>query len=251
MFEMDLAFFALAIPAVIFAGMSKGGFGSGAAFAASPILAMVLPPQVAVGVMLPLLMLADVTALGPYWKQWHWPSAWRIMLGAVPGVMLGALIFHAADPDVFKLLIGMVAVGFVAWQMALKYRLMRFRARPFPTYGGYIAGIVAGFTSFISHAGGPPVAVYMLSQNISKTAYQATTVLVFWVINLLKFIPYIYLGFFSVETWKADLYLAPFMVVGVLLGVKAHRVMPERWFFGLAYALLLMTGTKLIWDALT
>ncbi|MBV1868341.1 MAG: TSUP family transporter, partial [Marinosulfonomonas sp.] len=71
----DFMFFAMAIPAVIFAGISKGGFGSGAAFAATPLLAMVLEPAVAVGMMLPLLMLMDVGALRPYWKKWDWASA--------------------------------------------------------------------------------------------------------------------------------------------------------------------------------
>jgi len=248
---MDATFFALAIPAVIFAGVSKGGFGSGAAFAATPILALILPPHLAVGVMLPLLMLADVTTLGPYWKLWDGRAAKLLILGALPGVALGALLFKAADPDVFRLLIGLVALGFVAWQMLLKLRLLRLRGRPFSASGGLVAGSVAGFTSFISHAGGPPVAVYLLAEGLGKTGYQATTVIVFWAINILKFLPYAYLGFFTWETAKADLFLAPFMVLGALLGVKAHRMMPERLFFGVTYVLLTLTGAKLVWDALS
>ena len=58
--ELDTTFFALAVPAVLFAGISKGGFGSGAAFAATPILALILEPAQAVGLMLPLLMLMDI-----------------------------------------------------------------------------------------------------------------------------------------------------------------------------------------------
>jgi uncharacterized membrane protein YfcA len=65
MLEFDFTFFAIAIPAVLFAGVSKGGFGAGASFAATPILALVLPPEMALGILLPLLMLADVTTLGP------------------------------------------------------------------------------------------------------------------------------------------------------------------------------------------
>ena len=65
----DFSFFAVAIPAVIFAGISKGGFGSGAAFAASSILALVLTPGEALGLMLPLLMLIDFATLRPYWRK--------------------------------------------------------------------------------------------------------------------------------------------------------------------------------------
>ena len=63
---MDFAFFAIAGAAVTFAGISKGGFGSGAAFAAAAILALVVEPAMALGIMLPLLMLIDFATLKPY-----------------------------------------------------------------------------------------------------------------------------------------------------------------------------------------
>lgn len=248
---MDLTFFALAIPAVIFAGVSKAGFGSGAAFAATPILALILPPSLALGVMLPLLMLVDVTTLKPYWGEWHWPAARLLLAGAVPGVAIGAALYKAADPDVFRLLIGLVSLSFVAYRLSIRMRLFRFRARPFSRGAGLFAGMVAGFTSFVSHAGGPPVAVYLLAEGLGKTTFQATTVLLFWVINALKFVPYAFLGIFTVETFRADLYLAPFAVIGAFLGVKAHRMVPEKLFFAITYVLLTLTGSKLIWDALT
>jgi uncharacterized protein len=116
---------------------------------------------------------------------------------------------------------------------------------------GMLAGMAAGFTSFISHAGGPPAAVYLLSKPLSKTAYQGTTVLVFWAINLMKFIPYFALGIFSKETALANVFLAPVAFAGVYLGVYAHRLLPERIFFGVTYVFLVCTGTKLIVDALS
>lgn len=249
--EIDLTFFAIAIPAVIFAGISKGGFGSGAAFAATPLLALILEPGQAVGLMLPLLMLMDVTALKPYWKKWDGFAASTLILGAVPGVALGALFYHLADPDIFRLLIGAVAIGFVAFQMARKAGLLRPAKRPMGRPGGLIAGTVGGFTSFVSHAGGPPAAVFLLSRGLSKTTFQATTVLTFWAINLMKFVPYAFLGIFSWQSFKADLYLIPAAVFGVWLGVKLHDIIPERLYFAITYSLLVLTGGKLIWDALT
>ena len=128
---------------------------------------------------------------------------------------------------------------------------MRGFANRLPPSAGLTAGLVAGFTSFVSHAGGPPAAVYLLSQRLSKTEFQASTVLVFWVINVAKFIPYAFLGLFTWHTALADLLLAPFAILGAWLGVRAHWMMSERLFFGIAYVLLTLTGTKLIWDALT
>ena len=89
MLTIDLAFLAIAAPAVVFAGISKGGFGSGAAFAAASILALVVPPGLALGVMLPLLMLMDVASLRPYWRKWRWHESRLLILGGVPGGCAG------------------------------------------------------------------------------------------------------------------------------------------------------------------
>jgi uncharacterized protein len=248
--ELDAAFFALAIPAVMLAGISKGGFGSGAAFVATPLLALVIPPGDAIGLMLPLLMLADVAALGPYWGKWNRRDARLLILGSVPGILVGAVLYRIAPADTFRALLGVIALGFVAYQVIRARRKIPVVARVLAARWALLAGLVSGFTSFISHAGGPPVAVYLLAEGTSKTTYQATTVLVFWAVNLMKVVPYAVLGIFTLTSLKADLMLAPFLLLGVFIGVKAHHVLPERIFFAITYALLTVTGAKLIWDAL-
>lgn len=251
MLTLDLAFFLVAGPAVIFAGISKGGFGSGASFASASILALVVEPGLALGVMLPLLMLIDVSTLRPYWRKWNTQAAVLLIAGAVPGVALGALLYKVAEPDVFRVLIGAISIGFVVWQIASKRGYIRAAGHVLSPAAGGFAGLVAGFTSFVSHAGGPPAAVYLLSKKLGKTEYQATTVLVFWIVNIAKFIPYAFLGMFTLQTGVANLVLAPFAVLGAWLGVKAHRLVPEHAFFTLTYVLLTVTGCKLIWDGLT
>ncbi|PJE35576.1 hypothetical protein CVM52_16460 [Pseudooceanicola lipolyticus] len=251
MLEMNASFFAVTGAAVLFAGVSKGGFGSGAAFASSAILALFLPPGLALGIMLPLLMLIDLATLGPYWKTWHWPTARLLVLGAVPGVVLGAAIYRLAPPDLIRLLIGTIALSFVSWQVAQRSGWIKLRAQKLPAGAGVGAGAVAGFTSFVSHAGGPPVAVFLLSQRLEKTQFQGTTVLVFWAINACKFVPYAFLGLFTKQTALVDIALAPFALLGTWLGVLAHRWVSERLFFSLTYVMLTLAGLKLIWEGLT
>lgn len=247
----DTFFFAMAIPAVILAGMSKGGFGASVAFAATPLLALILEPGQAVGLMLPLLMVMDVTALKVYWRKWDWSVAFPLIIGALPGIALGGLLYKIANPDVFRFLIGTVAIGFVLYQIARSKRWLRTAERKLGKGYGVFWGGVTGFTSFISHAGGPPAAVYMLSQGLDKTTYQATSVIVFWAVNLLKFIPYFMVGIFSKDTFTADLYLVPAAIAGVMIGAWLHRRMSDRFFFAITYTFLMITGAKLIWDALT
>lgn len=247
----DPIFYLVAVPAVIFAGVSKGGFGSGAAFAATPLLALIVEPGIALGIMLPLLMLSDITALRSYWGRWSWPDARLMLIGGVPGVILGTVLWSIAPADLFRVLIGVISLAFVAWQVFGRRFFRPVTLGAPETRVGVFVGVVAGFTSFVSHAGGPPVAVYLISRGLSKTAYQATTVLLFWAVNIAKAVPYTVLGIFTLETLTVDLVLAPFVIFGTWIGIKAHALVSERLFFGLTYAMLIGAGGKLLWDGLT
>lgn len=247
--EFTAAFFALTVPAVFFAGVSKGGFGSGAAFAATPFLALALPADVAVGLMLPLLMVMDVTGIRPYWRRWSWRDARALMGWSVPGIAAGFLLFHWADPDLVKGAIGTIAILFVVFMVARDRGWVAAAPRPFSPVSAGIAGFATGFTSFVSHAGGPPAAMHLLARDLDKTAYQATTMLVFWWVNLVKLPPFLTLGLVTRETLLAGLVLAPVAILGTLAGVWAHRRIPDRPFFLLIYGFLAVTGGKLLWDA--
>ena len=186
--------FALMGGAVLFAGISKSGFGSKVDFIGVVILAGLMDPGKAIGVMLPLLMVMDLSNLRAYWGKWSRSDALTLILGGIPGVMLGALFFTQVNQQVLQFLIGLISLLFLSWFCASRLSTVLSRMGPFSRGFGGLAGFVAGFTSFVSHAGGPAAAVYLLSKNMSKTEYQATTVLVFWVINILKGGLYVGLG---------------------------------------------------------
>lgn len=245
------SFILLAGAATIFAGISKGGFGSGAAFVSSALLALVIPPGQALALMLPLLMVMDIASLKPYWRKWDWPRSRLLILSGVPGVFLGVLFFQAVDDDALRILIGVISIGFVVWQIAWKIGSRLKFQRSLGVVGGSIAGVLAGFSSFVSHAGGPPAAVYLLSNGMSKTQYQASTVLVFWVINIAKFVPYAWLGLITVNGLWANLFLVPVALLGTWIGVRLHYVISDAHFFFVTYVLLVFTGTNLIWGGLT
>ena len=247
--EPSAAFFLIAIPAVLFAGISKGGFGSAAAFAATPFLALILEPTQAVALMLPLLIVMDFASLPPYWRKWDNKAALLLILGGLPGALLGAALIRTANPDAFRFLIGAIALGFVAFQFG-KARGWLTARRPISNPVGVLFAVGAGFTSFISHAGGPVAAIYLLSKKLTKLEYQATTVVVFWASNLIKIGFYFWLGLVTWDILEASLYLAPVAIAGTYLGVYLHRIVPDGLFFLLVYLFLTLAGAKLILDAL-
>ncbi|MBQ4808405.1 sulfite exporter TauE/SafE family protein [Phaeobacter sp. HS012] len=249
--EITVMFFLVAVLAITFAGVSKAGFGSGAAFASSSILALIVQPGAALAFMLPLLMLIDAVSLRPYWRRWRLRESLLLILGGLPGVALGAAFYKSVDADAMRVLIGAISVAFVAWQLSGRLRVRLVKPRERADVTGVVAGVVAGFTSFVSHAGGPPAAVYLLGRSMSKTEYQASTVLVFGILNAAKFVPYAMLGMVTPASLTLDLMLAPFALLGAWIGVRLHHRVSEPVFFGLTYVLLVTTGTKLIWDGLT
>lgn len=251
MLTLDAVFFAFAVPATVFAGISKGGFGSGASFASAVILAVILEPTVALGVMLPLLLLIDLASLRPYWGQWSAPESKLLILTSVPGVVLGVLFLSWANADVLRVMIGTVALLFIVWLAVSRRGWISEPRAGMPAWVGAMCGCAAGFTSFVSHAGGPLAAVYLLGRGLDKTAYQATSVIVFFAINVAKFGIYGAIGLFTPDTLWAGVYLAPAALIGTWIGVRAHRIVSEAVFFGLTYALLAVTGAKLVLDGLT
>lgn len=249
--DMTLSSFAIAAAAVIFAGISKGGFGNGAGFAVTPLLALVLGPSEAIALMLPLLMIMDAAALKAWWGKWDRHAATIMILGGAIGVAIGAVVFSMISPGLMRLLMGIVALIFVAVQVAQRAFGLQLRRKAASDREGLFWGAMSGLTSFISHAGGPPAAVYLLSRSLSKGMYQATSVLSFAVINAMKFVCYVALGFFGKTTAVTVLELAPAAVIGVVIGVWGHSKVPEKPFFAAIYIMLTVTGIRLVWGELT
>jgi uncharacterized membrane protein YfcA len=195
-------------------------------------------------------MLIDTVSLPAYWKRWKTTDAWLLVLGSVPGIALGAALYKLANEDVIRLLTGVLCLGFVGVQVWQSLTASIAGRAKLPRWYGYLAGAVAGFTSFISHAGGPVAAIYLLRQGHDKNTYQATTVIAFWAMNLMKCALYAWLGMLGLENLAVDLVLAPFAILGTFLGIRAHYWLPQAVFFYITYGLLILTGTKLIQDAI-
>ncbi|MDX1581839.1 MAG: sulfite exporter TauE/SafE family protein, partial [Alphaproteobacteria bacterium] len=112
-------------------------------------------------------------------------------------------------------------------------------------------GAVAGFTTFIAHAGAPPFSVYMLPQKLHRTLFQATSALFFATVNLVKLGPYAQLGLLNGGNLWTSLALAPLVPVGMVLGIWLHKKVSDALFVGIIYAALLFLGVKLTWDGVS
>jgi uncharacterized membrane protein YfcA len=249
--EFPLAFYPVAVLAILLTGVAKAGFGGGSGGIAVPLMSIFIAPPEAAGIMLPILCAMDVFGAYAYRGRWSTAHLRALLPGALIGIAIGALAFGALPVRAIRLLIGVIAIAFTLNQwFALTARFVAAHSRPGPIAGAFW-GAVSGFTSTLAHAGGPPFAVYMLAQRIDKTLLVATSVGFFLMVNYAKLVPYALLGQLNVSNLTASLVFAPLAPLGIALGVWLHRHLSERLFYRVSYALLFATGVKLTWDALT
>lgn len=244
----DPWFYVAAVPAVFLFGISKGGFGGGLGVAAVPLMALVVSPIQAAAILLPILCVMDLVALWKFRGKWLWPELNILLPASLFGIGVGTLLFEYMSAAVVRLVVGLVAVGFTVHHWLGNRNASAKTQSYFPRSYGAVGGSVAGFTSFVAHAGGPPISMYLLRRPLDRTDFAATSILFFAVVNYVKLIPYGWLGQLSADNLATSAALMVLAPIGVLTGAWLHARVTERFFFVLVHALLFIVGLKLIYD---
>lgn len=245
---LDPLFYALAVPAVLLAGISKGGFAGGLGMLAVPLMALVISPMQAAGIMLPILCVMDITGFRIWADRCDRGLLLRLLPGALIGILLGSLSFHFVSEAMLKLMVGGLALAFTLnhWFKGLLRSPLRL-----PDAGSAtLWSGLSGYTSFMAHAGGPPIMIYLLPRGLDRAVLVGTATIYFAVVNYAKLLPYALLGELDVRNLSTSLVLAPLAVVGVKLGAWLHERMNPQAFFRVMYGFLFLTGLKLCWDGL-
>jgi uncharacterized membrane protein YfcA len=243
-------FFALAVPAVILLGLSKGGF-AGMGALSLPIMALAISPVRAAAILLPILIVQDVVSLWAFRKSWDgYVLAWTLP-GAAIGIGLGYLFAAQVSADAVLGLVGAISLLFGGYRLRVERGgVLRASSRS-PGWVGALCGVASGFTSQIAHAGQPPFQVWVLPRRLDRDVLIGTTAIFFAAVNWAKVPAYWALGQFSHDNLVAAALLLPVAIASTLAGVwLVRRVAPDR-FYSAIYVLMMLVGVKLIWDALT
>ena len=240
----DPYFYCAAIPAVIFLGLAKGGF-SGVGTAATPLLALYLPPLEAAALLLPILVSQDLISIYVYRRDWDASNLKILLPGAVVGMAFGWLIASHVSDNAVRLAVGVIGVVFVA---NLWLRRAVIEPRRMSAASGVFWGALSGFTSFMTQGGGPPFQVYVLPQRLPKLMLVGTTTMFFAAVNAMKIVPYFMLGQFSPRNLSTSLALVPIAIAANFAGIWLVQRTPTEVFYRLAYVLLLMISLTLLWQ---
>lgn len=241
-----------AIIAVILTGLSKGGLGGAMAMLGVPIMAIAMPPIQAAAILLPILIVMDIFSLWSWRKDFDLKVLKIMLPGAVVGIAIGGLTAAYVSENLVRLIVGIIAVSFVIYFLAMKFanRAKEQSPKEANTLSGRFWGAIAGYTSFVSHAGGPPYQVYTLPLGQTPRIYTGTSVRFFFIVNVIKLIPYFALGQFDTTNLQSSLVLMPIAVVATLCGAWIVKRMSAKIFFPFMYTLMFLTGVKLIYDGL-
>jgi uncharacterized membrane protein YfcA len=209
---------------------------------AVPVLALALPPVQAAAIILPILCLTDIVATWTWWGTWSRRTLASMLPGALAGIGVGWLTAAIVSDAVVRLI-----VGVVVW---LLWHRRPQAPRPEDPVRASFWGGLAGYTSFVAHAGGPPFQVYALPLGLDPRVLTGTSVAFFTIVNYIKLIPYFALGQFDATNLGASALLAPLAVAFTFVGAWIIRRMRAEVFYPVTYAMTALVGLKLVWDGL-
>ena len=242
----DPWFYAVAIPAVILVGISKGGF-AGISALSLPLLALQISPLRGAVIMLPILIVQDVVSVWAYWRKWDWGNLKVLLPGAFVGIVLGYLLAAYVSEAAFKLALGVISLAFGARYLFAEAAEAK-RAAP---HAGLFWGAMAGFTSMIANNGAPPFQIYVTPQRLPRDVFIGTMSIFFAVVNWVKVPPFFALGLFTRETLLTSVALFPLAIAATWAGVVLIRRLSAERFNRMVYSLMVLIGGKLIWDGIT
>jgi len=226
-------------------GLSKGGLGGTLGALATPLMALVMPPEQVVGLLLPILMFADVFAVALHWRRWDRRLVWLLIPGSIVGVTIGTFFITNVPTEVFKVALGIIVLIFAAYK-AFESRILKYFNYQPRNWHGILAGTVAGFSSALAHTGGPPVSIYLLLQGITPGIFVATSALFFLILNWIKVPYYYYAGLFHFGLLWQIAWILPLVPLGVWVGRRFSERVPRQVFDKIILVLLVISALLLI-----
>jgi uncharacterized membrane protein YfcA len=245
----DLPFLAAIALAATIVGLSKSGAAVGLGGVNVPLLTMVMSARDAAGVLLPVMVLIDMIALFVYAREVNWRIIALLLPGCLAGIGLGWAMSARVEEAAVRLMVGVVTLVFlVDSTVPIRRKLVN---RPPSRPWGVFWGAVSGFTSFVSHTGGPPYQIFVMPRKLAPAVFAGTTAVFFAIVNAIKLAPYAALGQLQPTNLMVSAGMVPLALAAMFGGVYITRRIAPVLFYRIAYGLMLVFSIKLIWDGLS
>jgi uncharacterized membrane protein YfcA len=226
-------------------GMSKVGV-PGVSMIVVPALAFIFGAKQSTGVLLPILMMADLFGVAYYRRHANWNRLAKVIPWAVVGLLVALWVGEMVNDEQFKNLIAILvflSIALMIWQDKRKGTNL------FPDKWGFAAamGILGGFATMIGNVAGPVFAIYLLAMHLPKNSFIGTSAWFFMIINFTKFPLQLFVwNNISLQTLTIDLITLPAIALGAFVGFKAVKIIPEPVYRGAVIVITAMSAFLLL-----
>jgi uncharacterized protein len=243
--NLELSHFLLAGLGAVMFGISKTGV-AGLSTLSVAIFASIMPARESVGVVLVVLIIADVVAVLVYRRDADFSQLLRLFPSTIVGIIIGTFALGRFDDSAVRSLIGGILVILVLIRVFRERGALSEEVeRPRAWFVG-VTGVAAGFTTMVANAAGPIMVLYLLAMRLPKTTFVGTVAWFFLAVNLFK-VPFSYsLGLISAASLLQSVSLWPFAIAGAFLGRWLLLRIPQRRFENISLFLTLVAGLRLM-----
>jgi len=223
----------------ILIGISKSGI-SGAGIVVVPVFAGIFGARPSTGILLPMLVVADIIAVIYYNRHAQWKYLLRLLPWTIAGIVLGVWVGDNVNDKAFKTMISVIIFACLALMVWQDVRKRKIKVPETWWFSG-LTGLIGGFATMIGNAAGPIMSVYLLSMHLPKNHYIGTAAWFFLIINVFK-IPFHYLIWNTIDqqTIVFNASMIPIIALGGGLGILIVRKFPER-----AYRVFIIVTTAI------
>ena len=229
--------------AAFLVGFSKAGVAGTLGPSVTVMVALTMPADDAVGLLLPILIIADWFTVAAHWRKWDTGIYRRLLLAALIGIAAGSLVISSIDEDLLRRIIAVAMLAYAVFYFFS--RTIELDPDKSERYA-WPAGITAGLTSTFAHLGGPPIFVYLMTTNLKPRQFVATSAFLFASINLLKVPGYFFADLFDAELIMSTMWTWLLIPVGVLAGRALVDRINRVWFERLTVSFMALGALVLL-----
>jgi len=226
-FDFNLIQWILLAVSGMLIGMSKVGV-PGVSMLVVPALAMIFGGKASTGILLPMLMMADIFGVSYYHRHAEWKFLWRLLPFAFVGIGIALWVGEVVNDEWFKNIIAVMvflSIGLMLWRDRKKEQTL------FPDNWWFAAfmGVLGGFATMIGNVAGPVFAIYLLAMHLPKNKFIGTGAWFFLIVNFSKFPLHIFIWkTIDLHTLKLDLILLPAIALGAFVGIQLIKKISEN-----------------------
>jgi hypothetical protein len=243
--ELELSGWIVVALCAVMVGVTKTGI-PGLGILVVPLMAIAIPARQSVGVLLGILILADLFAIVYHRRNAKWGHVLRLLPAAFAGIVAGYFGLKVVNDEQLKPIIG----GIVLVMLGINYWRTRTKGKdaPVPTQWWFVVGLgfMAGITTMMANAAGPIMIIYLLAMRLPKIEFVGTSAWFFFVVNWLKVPLSTNLDLMTAASVKLDLMMLPFIAVGAVIGIFFLKRIPQKTFTAVVQILAAAAAVKLL-----